>query len=146
MKEIENKIRSYNVGASDYSCHRFQPWDFWLQFALNPFDADIIKRLLRIKSTDSRELDYKKIKHICLERIRQLEAAADTWSNPKPNDYKEMLSDYYLLTENDKKIINYILVPSSERIEDYKSVIKIVDSILEVSKQLEFDFGEKEND
>ena len=66
-------IRSYNVGESNYSEHKIQPWDIWLEYDLNPWDADIVKRILRTKSTDSRKLDYEKIIHICKERIRQLD-------------------------------------------------------------------------
>ena len=66
-------VRSYNVGQSDYSKHKIQPWDIWLEYNLNPWDADIVKRILRTKETDSRKLDYEKIIHICKERIRQLD-------------------------------------------------------------------------
>lgn len=69
---IPNDIRNHNVGASDYSKHLIQPWSIWLDYNLDAFDADIIKRVLRQKSTDSRELDYQKIIHICEEKIRQL--------------------------------------------------------------------------
>lgn len=65
--------RSYNVGTSDYAKHKIQPWDIWLEYKLNPWDADIIKRVLRTKKTDGRRLDYEKIIHICNERIRQLD-------------------------------------------------------------------------
>lgn len=66
-------VRSHNVGASDYSKHTIQPWDIWMEYHLNPWDADIVKRVLRTKSTDSRRMDYEKIIHICEERIRQLD-------------------------------------------------------------------------
>ena len=69
---IPNDVRSRNVGASDYSEHLIQPWSIWLEYGLNPWDADIIKRVLRYKSTDTRVMDYEKIIHICEERIRQL--------------------------------------------------------------------------
>ena len=67
------EIRSSNVGNSDYSKHIIQPWSIWLDYNLNPWDADIVKRILRTKEGESRELDYKKIIHICNERLRQLE-------------------------------------------------------------------------
>jgi hypothetical protein len=63
--------RDYNVGKSDYSKRRIQPWDIWLEYKLNPWDADIVKRILRDKG--ERRLDYEKIKHICDERIRQID-------------------------------------------------------------------------
>ena len=65
-------IRSYNIGNSDYSKHKIQPWDIWLEYNLNPWDADIIKRVLRNKEGESKIMDYEKIIHICKERIRQL--------------------------------------------------------------------------
>ena len=48
-----------------------QPWDIWLEYNLNPWDADIVKRVLRNKG--ERRLDYEKIKHVCDERIRQID-------------------------------------------------------------------------
>jgi len=68
----DSGTRSFNVGYSDYSKHLIQPWAIWIDYNLNAFDADIIKRVLRTKKGDSRILDYEKIKHICDERIRQL--------------------------------------------------------------------------
>ena len=67
------KPRSYNVGKSDYSKKAIQPWDVWLEYSLNPWDADIVKRVLRTKDGSSRTEDYKKIIHVCEERIRQLD-------------------------------------------------------------------------
>ena len=72
---IPNEVRNSNVGESNYSQHIIQPWSIWLDWDLNAWDADIVKRVLRTKSTDSRTKDYEKIIHICRERIRQLEAA-----------------------------------------------------------------------
>lgn len=70
----ENSVRAYNVGTSDYSTKLIQPWAIWQEYDLNPWDSDILKRLLRTKEGDSRELDYQKIIHICQERLRQLES------------------------------------------------------------------------
>lgn len=71
--EPEEDVMSYNVGGSDYSAHKIQPWDIWEEYKLNPWDADIIKRVLRTKVGDSRKLDYEKIIHICKKRIDQIE-------------------------------------------------------------------------
>lgn len=83
MGALENDVRSYNVGNSDYSKHSIQPWDIWKCYNLNPWDADIIKRVLRIKKGEDRKMDYEKIIHICKERISQIEQgythAADKW-------------------------------------------------------------------
>ena len=64
VSQAKEDVRSYNVGQSDYSKHKIQPWDIWLEYNLNPWDADIIKRVLRTKETDSRKLDYEKIIHV----------------------------------------------------------------------------------
>lgn len=69
---IPNDIRNSNVGSSNYSQHIIQPWSIWIDWNLNPWDADIIKRVLRTKGNTPREEDYCKIIHICKERIRQL--------------------------------------------------------------------------
>lgn len=72
-------IRSYNIGDSDYSKHKIQPWDIWEDYKLNPWDADIVKRTLRTKQEpgkspeESRILDYRKIIHVAQERIRQIQ-------------------------------------------------------------------------
>ena len=61
--ETNENIRSYNVGNSNYSKHKIQPWDIWI---------------LRTKEEpgkskeDARIMDYEKIIHICKERIRQI--------------------------------------------------------------------------
>lgn len=66
------KVQSYNVGKSDYSKHVIQPWDIWKEYNLNPWDADIVKRVLRTKEGEERTLDYEKIIHICKYRIAEL--------------------------------------------------------------------------
>ena len=75
---VDSDTRSYNVGKSDYSEHTIQPYSIWIDWNLNPWDADIVKRTLRTKAeegmtmVESRIMDYEKIIHICQERIRQL--------------------------------------------------------------------------
>ena len=76
-------IRNYNVGTSDYSKHKIQVWDIWIEYNLNPFDADIVKRVLRKKEGQDRVEEYEKIIHVCQERIRQLNANKDTDSSPR---------------------------------------------------------------
>lgn len=71
MSASEN-VQSYNVGKSDYSKHTIQPWDIWKEYNLNPWDADIVKRVLRSKEGEERTLDYEKIIHICKYRIAEL--------------------------------------------------------------------------
>lgn len=71
MSASEN-VQSYNVGKSDYAKHAIQPWDIWKEYNLNPWDADIVKRVLRTKEGEPRALDYEKIIHICKYRIAEL--------------------------------------------------------------------------
>ena len=77
----QEDIRSYNIGNSDYSKHKIQPWDIWLEYKLNPWDADIVKRVLRDKTGDSRKMDYEKIIHVCKERIRQINLENENKNN-----------------------------------------------------------------
>lgn len=74
---LPDEVRDRNVGASDYSKHFIQPWSIWIDYALNPWDADIVKRVLRTKQGEDRKQDYQKIIHICEERIRQIDAVRE---------------------------------------------------------------------
>lgn len=67
-----NNVRDYNIGKSDYAKHKIQPWDIWKEYNLNPWDADIVKRVLRTKEGEPRAVDYEKIIHICKYRIAEL--------------------------------------------------------------------------
>lgn len=71
MSASEN-VLSYNVGKSDYAKHAIQPWQIWKEYNLNPWDADIVKRVLRTKEGEPRTVDYEKIIHICKYRIAEL--------------------------------------------------------------------------
>lgn len=106
---IPNEIRSGNVGKSDYSKHIIQPWSIWIDYKLNPWDADIVKRTLREKeeagmsSIEARIMDYDKIIHICQERKRQLKQVINKCDNLKrsteevpQNKYKTTIKDYIL--------------------------------------------------
>lgn len=82
LDAFENKCspahKNTNVGSSNYAEHEIQPWDIWREYDLNPWDADVIKRILRTKDVpgktpeEARIEDYQKIQHICEERIAQL--------------------------------------------------------------------------
>ena len=75
-----DEVRNHNIGTSDYSSLGLQPWDVWLAWKLNPWDADIIKRIARTKTEpgmtwqESRKQDYLKIIHVARECIRQIDA------------------------------------------------------------------------
>ena len=81
INEKDNDIRNHNVGKSDYSKHLIQSWTIWLEYCLNPWDADIVKRVLRTKEDEPRSMDYEKIIHNCQERIRQIKVEAKQKAN-----------------------------------------------------------------
>ena len=72
INDSQDNIRSNNVGDSDYSKHIIQPWSVWLDWNLNPWDADIVKRICRHKNGEDDKIKYEKIIHICQERLRQI--------------------------------------------------------------------------
>ncbi len=75
----DSNVRDKNIGESNYSKSIIQPWSVWQDWKLNPWDADIVKRIYRTKvlqgktEGEARIEDYEKIIHICQERIRQLQ-------------------------------------------------------------------------
>ena len=78
INDANNNVRNHNIGNSDYSEHIIQPWSIWLDWNLNPWDADIVKRVLRSKIGSSRKEDYEKIIHIAQECIRQIDTQIGT--------------------------------------------------------------------
>lgn len=136
-----NEVRKVVEGSSDYNKHHYQIWDIWIKFKINNgFDCDLIKRTLRKKSTDPRILDYKKMKHIALERIRQFQNNENVFpiENLEPKDITlgEMLEDYDL-TSDDIVILTRILYPNvKDRVSDYEEIISICDKrIAELEKE-----------
>lgn len=69
-------VRGCNAGKSGYAGHAIQPWDIWKEYGLNPWDADIVKRVLRTKEGEPRTVDYEKIIRICEYRIAELSKEA----------------------------------------------------------------------
>ena len=125
-----NEVRNVVEGSSDYNKHRYQIWDIWIKFRINNgFDCDLVKRTLRTKQTDPRILDYKKMIHICSERIRQFQNNENVFpiNTYKPKDITlgEMIADYDV-TDDDVVILSRILYPNVEnRVSDYQIVIEI---------------------
>lgn len=72
--------REYNIGKSDYSKHKYQPWDIILEYNLDFFDGNILKYLLRRKGSDKE--DYEKIIHYCQEKLRQINENAQDLKLP----------------------------------------------------------------
>lgn len=95
-------VRDYNVGKSDYARHKIQPWDIVLEYNLNYWDGDIIKRVLRTKEGESRRLDYEKIIHICNERIRQIDAEDAKVNDAEVNDDEDSETSVFCPSERHK--------------------------------------------
>ena len=95
----KSTTRETNVGQSNYAKKAIQPWDIWIEYGLNPWDADIIKRILRTKDDPgmspeaARILDYEKVKHICNERIDQINAGEPHYANLKIPSWVEESND-----------------------------------------------------
>lgn len=95
---IPNDVRSGHVGKSDYSKHIIQPWSIWIDYELDPWDADIVKRVLRTKeepgmsTVEARIMDYDKIEHICREKKRQLSFKPSTCIVPSTVTNKEYVT------------------------------------------------------
>lgn len=110
------KVQSYNVGKSDYSKHAIQPWDIWKEYNLNPWDADIVKRVLRNKEGEARTLDYEKIIHICKYRIAELskevsketEAVAPAGAEKPVEDEESDDTTVFCLSETMRPAMFYI--------------------------------------
>jgi len=65
--------RQFNVGESNYSDSFIQPWSYIQDHNMDYLHGDIIKRITRSKPNEERK-DLLKIKHICDEIIRQIDA------------------------------------------------------------------------
>lgn len=71
---IPSDVRSTHVGQSDYSSKLIQPWSIFLDNPeLNYMECDVIKRILRTNTRDTRKQDLTKCKHIIDELIRQID-------------------------------------------------------------------------
>ena len=151
MQEVNNatdSVRNHNVGNSDYAKHKIQPWDVWIEFQLNPFDADLAKRTLRTKAeggmtqNEARKLDYEKIVHIASERIRQIKTGV-TWpvsaiASPTGARVDDIVNEYNLCAR-DAMILDSILMKEptdAGRIRQYEDVIRFAEERIEDLKPL----------
>lgn len=150
MQEVNNaadSVRNHNVGNSDYAKHKIQPWDIWIEFQLNPFDADLAKRTLRTKAeggmtkSEARKLDYEKIVHIASERIRQIRTGV-TWPvsvlEPTGARVDEIIEEYELCVKDATIIENILMKEPTDagRIEQYERVIGYAKERIEELNQL----------
>jgi hypothetical protein len=136
---IPNEVRAKNIGASNYSEHTIQPYSIWIDWDLNPWDADIVKRVLRTKKeggmsfNQSRKMDYEKIIHICKERIRQIDVVerykSEVIDNEKCVTYpkKVLCTKTWLMNDGDKLLEmftenRYYNQPSEDVIMDNDNV------------------------
>ena len=136
---IPNEVRAKNIGASNYSEHTIQPYSIWIDWDLNPWDADIVKRVLRTKKeggmsfNESRKIDYEKIIHICHERITQIDLEIRYKNENTENDTrivyprKVLCTKTWLMNDGDKLLEmftenRYYNQPSEDVIMDNDNV------------------------
>ena len=70
---MTQKSRDIQIGGDHYRQYAIQPWDIWEEYGLNPWEADIIKRVLRDKG--DRIEDLEKIIHVAKKLIELEETA-----------------------------------------------------------------------
>jgi len=76
---IPSSVRDTHVGQSDYSSKLVQPWTIFLDNPeLNYMECDVIKRIIRTNTRDTRLTDLTKCKHIIDELIRQIDTKEST--------------------------------------------------------------------
>lgn len=83
--------REKNIGTSNYSELKIQPWDVWEAWNLNPWDADIVKRVARTKVNCSKTIrqKIKDIPYINPELIDEI--IEDDWINSRIEDYEKII-------------------------------------------------------
>jgi hypothetical protein len=124
--------RAYNVGESDYSKHKYQPWDIWKDFELDPWRADIVKRLLRCKNGEDRYTDLRKIRHVILELQEQTKKRHKFLQK----QFEVILSEYNL--SQDEQYLLYLTLRAD--IDDQTATIfameKQIEGILNVESKM----------
>ena len=90
--EEQKDVRSYNVGGSDYSKHKYQVWDIVKMYGLNFWEGNMLKYLLRKKEGNDRLMDLRKIEHY-LDYYATFERREVT-DIDELVDIEELLSDY----------------------------------------------------
>ena len=129
---FNSNVRNTNVGESDYSKHIIQPWSIWQDYNLDPWDADIVKRVLRTKKVEgktaeeSRIEDYKKIIHICKEKLRQLGVEEDLFTEVHLNQ-KEI--------ENLHNLIGYLEIDGSITLKQKSTGIGLATTVNSNNKE-----------
>ena len=88
-----------SVGTSKYHEKTIQPWHIWEAFKLNPWRADLIKRLLRQK-----ELDFDKIAHIAQHLIDNPEADFIAKVDHHPIPLADLFTEYNM-GENERDML-----------------------------------------
>lgn len=104
-------VRSHHVGNSDYSNHKIQPYDIFCDYQLDPFRAELIKRLLRTKEEegmtlrDAKLLDLKKIQHTVTFMIELYESNNFPWD--KNDTEKKQNKEEPGMTADESRRLDY---------------------------------------
>jgi hypothetical protein len=98
---MSEKWRENQVDGDHYRKHKIQPWDIRKEYGLNPWEADVIKYVLRRKPEVNRIIDLKKARH-CLDYLIEEEeskAATELLARQSLAAAREAIQTH---TENDK--------------------------------------------
>lgn len=125
-KDLE-KVMTYNVGSSDYSTKKVQPWDLWVYINC-PWDADIIKRIGRVKKTDGRMLDLDKLIHISLKRITLIKDGYTVDLNQNcPIDLVELYCQERNMSSEERDIVHLIMYGDTNNASTFERIIELVE-------------------
>ena len=67
---LQENHKTMNIGASDYSKKKIQPWDIIDEYELDFYEGNILKYLLRTKG--SRKEDIEKIQHYVVKILADI--------------------------------------------------------------------------
>lgn len=120
------KATDTSVGTSQYHKKRIQPWHIWSALRLNPWRADMVKRILRVKEP---ELDRQKIIHIA---TYLLENPQDDW---RSDDFIEIdlsgIKDEYALDDTMIGVlIDVLAYPIQGSVESRERQLNQIRSVL----------------
>lgn len=122
-----NSVMTYNVGCSEYAGKKVQPWHLWVYINC-PWDADIIKRIGRVKKSDGRMLDLQKIEHISLKRISLIndDNYRTTLNTSCPKELVDTFCSERGMSDEEAEIVNLIIYGDTNSVETFEKIIEII--------------------
>jgi len=116
MSDKKLNVQDFNIGDSDYSAKKIQPWDIWMAFPSNPWVLDIVKRLLRTKSKTDSKLDLEKIGHIYIfikanyDKITKRYIPTNLMDNQEAIKFLLEVKEIYNLSDAKYEFLSHLLL------------------------------------